>query len=212
MSDQPADPVVETPADPAPVDPPSGFPQGKPIAEMSTEEQVNYWKHYARQHENAAKAFGQFTPEQVTQMASELDQLRTDRMTDQERALAEVKAQTEQAVRAEVTQEWQGRFNSAKTEAVAGRFLDDAEELKAFMAIADISKFAGEDGLVDEEILIGHLTALYGQRSERQQGFGSGLPQHVNWGQHSTPAPAGLPGSAGRAEAARRRGQTPPTT
>lgn len=56
----PADPPKDPPADPPkpPADPPAdkGFPEGTPLEQMNLEQQRNYWKHYARQHESRANA------------------------------------------------------------------------------------------------------------------------------------------------------------
>ncbi|MBF6370918.1 hypothetical protein IU469_35265, partial [Nocardia puris] len=93
---------------------------------------------------------------------------------------------------------------TARLEAIAGRILDD-DQLKSFMSIVDTSKFIGEDGEIDNEAVMGHLTAIYGQPKQRQ--FGAGLPQHVNWGQHGSQPPAPSGAALGLAEAERRFGK-----
>ncbi|MGH3968898.1 MAG: hypothetical protein ACRDTV_12490 [Mycobacterium sp.] len=66
--------------------------------------------------------------------------------------------------------------------------------LDAFTDSADLSKFTGDDGRIDEERVMGRLTALFGTHSSP-----------ANFGQHSGGNPASpRPGDGGRAEAAKR--------
>ncbi|MEU2013101.1 phasin family protein [Nocardia sp. NPDC019302] len=187
---------------------PHGFPAETPVAEMTQEQQTAYWKFHARKHESAVKAYGGKTPQQIAELETQLSTLQAERMSAEERAIAEAVSQAQAATRAEVEQEWQGRYQTARLQAVAGTVLTDKDQLKSFMSIVDTSKFVGEDGDIDDDAVMGHLTAIYGQPRE----FGSGLPQHRNWGQYGTPPPMASPGAAGRAEAARRRGEKPPNS
>lgn len=66
-----------------------------------------------------------------------------------------------------------------------------ADEL---MKWADVSKFVGEDGAVDDTRLRSALGVL----------FGNGQPQSFEWGQHGSSPPGPAPGDNGRAEAQRR--------
>lgn len=72
---------------------------------------------------------------------------------------------------------------------VAGKVLSGAA-LDSFVSYADVSKFTSADGTVDEQKVIGHLTAAFGV----QQGAGG----KQQWGR---------PGASGRAAAAKRFGQ-----
>lgn len=198
-----ADPPVVTDT----VDPdtgPHGFPKQTAVEDMTPEQQAAYWKYHARKHETAVKAYAGKTPKQVAELESQLAALQAERMTAEEKAVAEAVSQATEATRAEVAQEWQGKYRTARLEAIAGRILDD-DQLKSFMSIVDTSKFIGEDGEIDKEAVMGHLTAIYGQPKQRQ--FGAGLPQHVNWGQHGSQPPAPSGAALGLAEAERRFGK-----
>ncbi|WP_227979976.1 hypothetical protein [Nocardia spumae] len=162
-----------------------GYPKGVPVDDMTPEEQAAYWKFHARKHENTVKAFKGKTPKQIADMEQQLKTFETDRMSTEEKAIAEAVANAEQATRTTLEQEWQGKYRTARLEAIAGRILDD-DALKSFMDIADTSKFVGEDGEINSEAVIGHLTAIYGQPRQ----FGSSLPQHMNWGQNGSRRPA----------------------
>jgi hypothetical protein len=71
------------------------------------------------------------------------------------------------------------------------------DQLDSFMAYADPKRLAGENGDIDEQRVMGHLTALFGT------GQRSGAPQY---GQHSGQPPAGRPGDEARAALERRHG------
>lgn len=178
---------------------PHGFPAETPVAEMTQEQQTAYWKHHARKHEGAVKAYGGKTPQQIADLEAQLTTLQAERMSAEEKAISEAVAAAQQSTRAEVEQEWQSKYRTARLESLAGRVLDK-DQLKSFMDVVDTAKFLGEDGDVDTEKVMGHLTGLYGQTRE----FGSGLPQHRNWGQNQTraPGPSGI--EQGKAEAAKR--------
>lgn len=162
-----------------------GYPKGVPVADMTPEQQTAYWKYQARKHETAVKAYGGKTPKQIAELEQQLKTLETERMSTEEKAIAEAVANAEQATRTTLEQEWQGKYRAARLEAIAGRILDD-DQLQSFMNIVDSSKFIGEDGEIDREAVMGHLTAIYGQ----QRQFGSSLPQHMNWGQNGSRRPA----------------------
>ncbi|MGV9540920.1 hypothetical protein ACWDSF_06305 [Nocardia beijingensis] len=195
-ADAPAEPGSEASS-------PRPYPAETPLAEMAPEQQAAYWKFHARKREDAVRAFGGKTPQQIAELETQLNALKAERMSAEEKAIADAVSQAQEATRAEVEQEWQSKYRTARLQAVAGTVLTDKDQLKSFMSIVDTSKFVGEDGDIDDDAVMGHLTAIYGQPRE----FGSGLPQHRNWGQHSAPPPMAQPGAAGRAEAARRRGE-----
>lgn len=187
---------------------PHGFPVETPVAEMTQEQQTAYWKHHARKHEGAVKAYGGKTPQQIADLENQLATLQTERMSAEEKAIADAVSKAQESTRAEVEQEWQSKYHTARLEAVAGTVLTDKDQLKSFMSIVDTSKFVGEDGDIDTEAVMGHLTAIYGQPRE----FGSALPQHRNWGQHSTRPPGSSGIEQAHAELAKRHGVKNPLT
>lgn len=77
-----------------------GFPEGTPIAEMTTEQQVAYWRYHARRHEQAYKALGD-VPE-LQRKAAEADRLRAQTQTDQEKALDAAREEGRKAAAAEL--------------------------------------------------------------------------------------------------------------
>lgn len=55
-----------------------GFPPETPVAEMSLEDQVKYWKHYARKHEDQVKSYRDLDIDTLTQKANAFDELDLD--------------------------------------------------------------------------------------------------------------------------------------
>jgi membrane protein involved in colicin uptake len=125
----------------------NGFPESTPVADMSAEHQVAYWKYHARRHEAAVKAAP--TAEELAQMradAAELATRKASELTEAQRiqaekdaanaaaatAKAEAEAATRRALVLEVAMEkglspaQAARLQGATKEALEA----DAEELK----------------------------------------------------------------------------------
>lgn len=62
-----------------------GFPLNTPVADMAPEQQAAYWRHHAQKHEKRAKQYGQYTPDQVKEMASRLAEIEDSQKTEQQR-------------------------------------------------------------------------------------------------------------------------------
>jgi alanyl-tRNA synthetase len=87
MTQAPPDPAPAPPAPPAPpVEPATGYPTDTPVAEMTTEQQAAYWKHQSRKHEERARSREDY--DAVKAKAAELDKLREQQMSEQEKAAA----------------------------------------------------------------------------------------------------------------------------
>ncbi|MGH8328583.1 MAG: hypothetical protein ACRET2_17685 [Steroidobacteraceae bacterium] len=84
------------------------------------------------------------------------------------------------------------------------------DQLDAFLSVADPKAFDGEDGDIDDEKVVGRLTAMFGTGEQRQFGRGErGRAEAARrFGGQSSGArpPDDGPGAGGRAEAARRFG------
>jgi hypothetical protein len=74
------------------------------------------------------------------------------------------------------------------------------DQLTAFMAVADATRFAGDDGNIDADKVSGHLRTLFGVDEQPQQ-------PPKRWGQHSAAGgPGKQPGDDGRAALEKRYG------
>lgn len=133
----------------------NGFPADTPVAEMTQEQQVAYWKHQSRKHERRAGERSDY--DQLKADSEELARLRAANQTDAERALEEAR---EEARR-------EGENLGAQRylrDAVIGRFqrltgMDDAETTEAFGDLGiDPAQFVKDDGEIDVD-RIGKLAA-----------------------------------------------------
>lgn len=65
------------------------FPVDTPVKDMTPEQQVAYWKHQARKHENRARPKNF---DEIVAKAAKFDELAKQQMSDNERAVEEAKA------------------------------------------------------------------------------------------------------------------------
>ncbi|MFG3014296.1 hypothetical protein ACGFZB_28535 [Streptomyces cinerochromogenes] len=100
-----------------------GYPDATPVADMTPEHQVAYWKHHARKHEAAAKS----APD-----AAELERLRA----------AEAELATRKAAELTETERLQAERDAAAAEAATAKAERDAAARKAL-----ILEIAAEKGL-----------------------------------------------------------------
>jgi len=153
--DAPETPTVE-PQEQVPPAPPvndRGFPDATPVAEMTAEQQVAYWKHQARRHESTSK-----------KNHEELETLRKQGMSDQERAVEEAR----EAGRNEANAAATVRVVAAELKA-AGVPADDIADL-------DLSKFLTSEGEVDAD-KVSATGARFSQRARIPSGSIDAGPQ-----------------------------------
>ena len=175
-----------------PNDPPAsdkGFPADTPVAEMTTEQQLAYYRHHNRKSGDVLKQFGGITPEQAKQAIAEAEQLRQSQLSDNEKAIEDAKTAAATSAAEEATSKWAPKV----LRSTAGRFIE-GDQLESFLAITDAKSFI-KDGEFDEEAVVGHLTGLFG---------GSGKQPPRQWGQSGTRPPAPSAKEEGLAEARRR--------
>lgn len=96
-------PIPEPTPPTAPAPPDKGFPDSTPAAEMTADQQIAYWRHYARQHEDRANARGDY--DELKKRSTELEQLRQEQMSEADRALTVARAEAKAEGRAEATAE-----------------------------------------------------------------------------------------------------------
>lgn len=200
METRMSDPNTGAPqSDPAATAAPAdrGFPDATPIAEMTDAQRAAYWQFYARKHEDMVKAYGGLTPQQLGEMRTELDSLRSDKLSADEKAL---KAARDEAV-STVTAEYLPKLQAAEVKAIAADVLK-GDQLTSFMSIMNPAAFVGENGQIDESKVMGALTGMFGAPQQNP----APAQRWQNAGQYAPPPPPGRPGEAGRAEAARRFG------
>ncbi|MCU1675344.1 MAG: hypothetical protein JWM93_102 [Frankiales bacterium] len=169
------------------------FPANTPVADMTTEQQIAYWKHHSRKHEELAKAYGGLTPEQAREQQAELDRLRQASLTDNERAIEAAKAEGKSEAMKGLAPQLVAAELRAQT---TGRLTDD--QRTALLEGIDHTAFLTGDGVVDTA----KVTAWI-DRIAPTGGTGSGFP---NLGQGRRQGADISGAEQGRAEAERRFG------
>lgn len=132
---EPTDPAI-TPTEPSTDAPPAETPDATqpPAPGMGADQDESKWKSLARKHE-----------EHSAKLAKELEQLRKERMSESELAIAEAEARGEAKAMASV----RTQLAEAKLRAAAAGKVADVDAIVEF---ADLSKFVTEDGIDDAAI------------------------------------------------------------
>jgi hypothetical protein len=196
---------------------------------MTTEQQLAYWRHQSRRHEDRVKAMGDY--DQLRATAAEYQKLVEGSRTEQERAVAAAREQG----RSEALAEAGGRLVEAHLRAaVTGRLT--VEQADALLAGLDRTRFLSTAGAVDTDKVHAFVTAVIppsgtpptpvsapavpaapATGTATGTGTGTGEPQRqvpdYGQGRRETTTPSGL--EAGRAAARARFGKPtstlPPT-
>lgn len=177
-----------------------GFPDSTPVKDMTAEQQAAYFRFHNRKAENQLASFKGVTPQQVQDMQAELDGLRDKQLSADQKAVKDA----EKAARLAADAEWMPKLQTAQLRAIAGEVLK-GDELESWMFGRNPAAFANDQGEVDREKVMGHLTATGGGQNDQQQSNG----QQRDWGQHSGGAGGSLlkPGANGLAAAEKRFGK-----
>lgn len=150
-------PPAPAPAPPAPTDP--GFPANTPVVQMTEGQQAAYWKHYARQHEDRNKAFGDLTPEQLTELRAakeRQDALELELGTTTDKAVAQAAKDAEVKARGELLPQ----VISARLDAAAARAGVADADLATALKFVDSSKFTKADGSLDADMVTEFIATI----------------------------------------------------
>lgn len=124
-----------------------GFPQGKPVAEMTLSEQTAYWKHQAKKHEgrnsDLMKLTGNKYGDDLKADLDELEKLRDEKRTQAEKDVNAAKKTT----RDETAAEYGVKNVRTAFELLLGDM--PSEELESKIEVLDLSKFLTTAGDVD---------------------------------------------------------------
>lgn len=173
-----------------------GYPENTPLDDMSLEEQVAYWKHNSRKHEGRVKAFGDITPEALSDMrekSEKYEALEYELTSEQDKAIAAAREEAAKQARSELLPQLvQASFDSH-----AARLGVDSEKLNAALKYVDLNKFLTSKGQVDTEAVASYVGTMRPEEPELPSyasGIGFGALGYGGF----------LPGERGRAEAQRR--------
>ena len=143
-----------------------GFPSETPLAEMTPEQQSSYHKYQARKHEKAFKAFGDVTPAQVKQMKEELEKLRLEGLSGQEKAVEEAK----KAARVEAMREansglLSGLIRTHLEAAIPAKEGESDDELKArrdrHSKVISTEAFLTDSGTMDVKAVMAEINEIF---------------------------------------------------
>lgn len=157
-----------------------GFPANTPIAEMTVEQQVAYWRHQSRKHEARARDRADY--DDLKAKADQYDALAAASKTEHQLELEAAKEEAAKAARAEERARAAGRLVEAEMRAAAAGRLT-AEQLTAVIEPLDRSKFLDGDGEVDAEKVATFIASIApaaadgGQQGGRFPDFGQGRRQ-----------------------------------
>lgn len=99
---------------------------------------------------------------QIADLAAQLDSIRAEQMTDQEKALAAARSEAAEAAKAETAATYERRLLEATVKAqAAGRFRDPADALR-YLDTTDLPR--GEDGVIDDAAIGAALDAVLTER------------------------------------------------
>lgn len=174
------------------------YPEGKAVADMTPEEQAAYWKFHSQKHEQAWKGkLGEYTPEQVAEMAKRIEEIEAANLSDTEKAVKEAFERG----RAEASAEGASLAVKALVDSRKAYLdeKDDADVIES-LDLLDYSKFI-TDGSVDSARLTKVLDRL------APLGGGKSTPQWPATGQGNRNTGTGSAKDAGKAEAEKRFGK-----
>lgn len=157
----------------------------KPLAEMTIEERATYFEKKANRLQNNLKAYGDYD-----QIKAERDQLKMSGQTEQEKVVAEAKAQG----KTEAASEWAQKVVKAEFKA-AFKGAKNADQINALLEPLDLAKFLTDKGEVDTDKVTKYAASL---------GSSAGDPD-MGQGRRSGGTPS--KGEGGRAEADKRFGE-----
>lgn len=136
-----------------------GYPEETPLSEMTSEQQIAYWKHKARKHEGRAKDRGDYD-----QLKAELDQLKTERMSESEKAVEEARKEG----RAEAAGEYSTKMvDVALRTALEARGIE-AKEIDSKLSYVDLAKFLDNNRELDSDKVQGYLDDIAPQQRQGQ--------------------------------------------
>lgn len=136
-----------------------GFPANTPVKEMTEAQQAAYWKHHARKWENRATG-----REDYDDVKAELDRLKRERMSDQDKAVEDAK----RTAREEALREFGPKaVETMLTGILTARGIKD-DEVKAQLEFVNLSKFLTPKGEVDTEKVNNYVQGVAPGRSSQQ--------------------------------------------
>ncbi|PBC38477.1 hypothetical protein CJ179_38385 [Rhodococcus sp. ACS1] len=152
---------------------------------MTVEQQAKYWKHKSRKHEDAAKVYKDgLTAEQAKALQDKIAELENAQLTAEQRDFNQQLEDAKNAARQEARNELLPVIQESQIRGYAGTVVT-GPRLDAWVQAVNSSIFIGEDGQVDGNLVVQHVTALFGEQTpapttppvvQTHPNFGQGAP------------------------------------
>ncbi|WGH92100.1 hypothetical protein QDX21_07090 [Auritidibacter ignavus] len=137
-----------------------GYPADTPLSEMTDSQKVAYWKYHSQKWEGRAKQRSDYDD-----IKAELDKLKTETLSEHEKAIKKVREET----RAEVTKEHNAKLASAQiTGALQGKGLT-SDAIESRLQFVDFSKFLTGKGDVDADKVAAYLDGVAPVQEKKEQ-------------------------------------------
>ena len=121
---------------------------------------------------------------ELKRKAERADELERERMSDQEKAVAEAKDAARKEAEEKVRAEYLPKLQEANLRAIAATVLSE-DQLESWISTVDMSKFVDEQGTVNTDEVMGRLTAMFGD-SDARGGDRRKNGGHPDWGHSRT--------------------------
>lgn len=154
---------------PATGDDPNGFPANTPWRDMTAPQQVAYWQHQARRHEDRVKQMGDY--DQVKQQAEEYQRMVVAQQTEHQRAVADAHRQGRDQALAETGGQLVEQWVRA---AAAGRI--PQESVNALLTGLDRRAFLTAQGGVDTDKVFQFVYSVAPQQPVSAPAPGAAIP------------------------------------
>lgn len=137
-----------------------GYPPDTPTADMTTEQELAYWKHRSRGHEDKWKQVvnRNLTPDQVIEMQQQLDEANRARMTDHQREVADARKAGEEDARSALMPQIVRSVIAAELARKAPAITD--ADIQARTEYLDLTKFLTNKGEVDTDKVANYAATL----------------------------------------------------
>ena len=162
-----------------------GYPDDTPLAEMSTPEQLAYWKHKSRMHESKAKDLRKGESAEAEKLKDRIKELEDAQKSDAEKAseaaLAKAREDGEKAGREAVLPLLrEAQLRAYASIVVPTDVLDDVVD--SFR----VDKFLDDEGELDGKRVVDYLSKIFNGKKSEDDSEDDKPKGRPNWGQGST--------------------------
>lgn len=149
-----------------------GFPDNTPVAEMTVDQQAAYWKHQSRKHEERARSRDDY--DAVKAKAAELDKIREQQMTEQEKAVTKAREEALAEGKRQAAAEVNSKYTRAMLEMALTSRGRNPEQVETLLRHVNFESYA-TNGEPDTDAIAAYADSIAGPVTGGGQGRG---PDH----------------------------------